>query len=108
MATIKELGKTIAQHPRGGQGKLAKDALQDFDLDAVWQEIVNFWETEGRSWRRQTFRNTGLDVMLIAATTIHDTPMVGFITGRDTRDCVERLFYMVHAGIEFWQMDKFG
>jgi len=69
---------------------------------------VNILEEVGLSWRGESFKNKGRTVLLVMRVLRGGTPLVAFVTERDTIGCMAVFLRKLEEGTLNWVPDKFA
>jgi len=69
---------------------------------------VNFLEDVGLSWRGESFKNSGRTVLLVVRVLRGKTPLVAFVTERDTIGCMTVFLRKLEEDTLNWVPDKYG
>ena len=81
------------------------------DVLTLWkwdQMKVNLLDDKGLTWRGESFKNQGWSVLMVLKVAQGTTPLVVFITEKDTTGCVRVLLRMLEEGLLELREDKFA
>jgi len=101
---LEELGESLEQWPAEGPVTRAEVSVW-----AWWFLVmVNVLEEQGLFYRGASIRYQGWSTLLVVKVARGNTPLIAFITERNTTDCMRVFKRLLDENRAEWREDKFG